>query len=414
MATPDMDVDLAFRFFHPNLHTIVTEETRAGTPPTQAWLFNLHKIIIRQAPQIKELSFLGLGRLSASQARSLVQATLALRRLEILEIRDVQDLPSLLHVLSHHVTIKNIHITSSEFNNLHALPEFEWNPEHKAALFPSLEKLIVSLPFGRDTIAMLADIRESGSLTELNLMNGRDTGEKKPGSLHQLCEAVSRHEALRSLALHQLAQSSLGLDHFRPLLQCRMLGSLKIHTSEAFFLRDFELLDVATALPRLHTLAIIPTDVYLTKAQATSLSLLSIVHCLAKCPNLSSLAILVDARRQVPDVAAVSSACIPPRSELELVMVYSPIGPSGHAKIASFLRSLGVQERIRIRTESSGSEALVQMALKVGYVQRWEAVHKLLGLVEVDCAKEVVRKPKNTSSGSDKKRRFLEAISSGV
>lgn len=278
---------------------------------------------------------------------------------------------------------------------------FHWPANHDKPVFPSLETLIVSLPLGSGTIAMLADIRKSHALTELSLLDGTNASEHGPDrNLHQLCNEISRHRKnLRRVELHFFDEPAPGFAHFMPILECGKLECLKIFPNGAITVQDSHILLLATALPLLKIMFLTPLEPYLQRHQSTTLTLLSMVHLLSKCPAISSLHILLDARSHVPDSTTVTAARIPPRKSLELTMIYSPITTSKHEEVVSFLRSLGVEETIKIITSTVASAA----AKRVGYAQRWDGIQTSL--------LQRVKPPKAPGSKSKRNQRFLAAIS---
>lgn len=169
------------------------------------------------------------------------------------------------------------------------------------------------------------------------------------------------------------------MEHIGPLLQCRHLETLVVEAgaTQTILLSDSDMHTLATSLPVLRSLKINVSEPYEYGEEETTLSLLSIVHLLAVCPEISSIELLLNAKLPIPRSDVVDVAHIAIRDSLKLIIGFCPVHRDQHREIATFLKNLGVRETVHIEAWSEDLPRPTR-EMEFDYVRVWEEVQRLL------------------------------------
>lgn len=366
-------------FLHEGVKDIDIQEVESPyQSPDQPEIIQFYNKLPRSIPGVQRLILRAITGLNATRTRALAEALLPLTRLEHLELFNTKGLPAVVRTLSSHTSLRKVVLSSDAFyEELKALPNFQWKYELDAPIFPSTESLSMSLPIGGGVASMLADIRKSHSLQHLTLLDGSDSDEyQTTRDIRAVCEEIGRHETLRLLHLRYLSHE-VTMEYIGPILQCRQLENLAIDTNLNVFLIDEDIRALATALPLLQKLKFNNSEPYHYGQEATTLTSYSILYLLAACPVLSSIELLVRTdRRATPTTSKVARAAIPARETLVLSIGLSPIDFDDFARVAGFIRSLGVRQTIQIE---AWSESTIQNHnMDTDFPARWEEIQCML------------------------------------
>lgn len=307
---------------------------------------------------------------------------LSLTQLVQLEIRLTQGHANLIQKLSNHPNIQKLVFSVPPTDRPpHDLPDFHWTTAGEELILPNLEFFSAILPMTQGIARLLTDLRRSHSLRQLILWDAWDSDmELKEGAAKRdalaVCREIGRHSDLRTLELRFLP-SDLTMALIGPITRCQLLENLAIDVNTLIELHDDDVHALATSLPLLRKIKINASEPYEYGEEETSLSLMSLVHLLAACQDLSSIEMLLDARLPVPQPDTVERARIPARESLKLIVAFSPIGDDQYDRIALFLQSLGIQGTV---TVEAWSEDLPPPSGKmdVDYVSMWAEVKQMM------------------------------------
>lgn len=341
-----------------------------------------HRKVFHLSPNLQTLTLHAIAHLGVSDAACLATSILSLTQLVQLEMQITQGHAEVIRNLSSHPNLRKLVFSSPSANRApRDVPDFPWTTVGEPIL-PGLEMFSSILPTTQATAILLMDLRRSHSLKQLMLSDALDSDvereeEETSRDASAVCREIGRHTDLQTLELRFLP-TVLSMALIGPIMRCQLLETLAIDVNTMIDLQDDDVHALATSLPRLRKLKLNVSAPYEYGEEDTSLSLMSIVHLVAACRNLSSIEMLLDARLPIPQPDTVEAARIPARESLKLIVAFSPIGDDRYEGIALFLQSLGVQRTI---TMEAWSEDLPPppRKMKVDYLSMWAEVKQMMG-----------------------------------